>query len=84
MNKLGIDINAADNGVLLPTEVHNGLGNDHTYMDAVYNALRNAKTKEEAIALLQRIGDKLLNDTFPRVGRCINEQTLSILGYLGR
>jgi hypothetical protein len=66
LEKWGIDINSKANGVLLPTDVHNGLSRNHVYMDAVAKELRSAKSKEEAIYLLQDIGERLLKGTFPR------------------
>lgn len=68
LNRLGIDINAADNGVLLPKSIHDGLANDYTYMDTVFQELTNATTRSEAIEILEEIGQKLLAGQFPRAG----------------
>jgi len=66
LHRSGIDINAAENGALLPEKIHNGLANNHTYMKAVYDQLRQASTREEATDILQRIDRQLLNGMFPR------------------
>jgi hypothetical protein len=64
-----IDINQADNGVLLPRSIHDGLANDHRYMDAVLEKLEDANSQPEAIEILEGIGQQLLDGTFPRAGR---------------
>jgi hypothetical protein len=69
LEKWGIDINSAENGVFLPDYIHNGLANDKTYMRAVLNDLEQATSREEVIETLQRIGQKLLDGTYPRAGR---------------
>ncbi len=66
LERWGIDRNSEANGVLLPIDVHNGLSRNRVYMDAVAKQLRSAKSKEEAIYLLQDIGERLLKGTFPR------------------
>lgn len=68
--KFGIDINDAVNGVFLPTEkgvskavYHPGL-NTEKYNKNVTEMLKKAQTKEEAIKILKRIRNMLLNGTF--------------------
>jgi hypothetical protein len=51
----GIDINQAEN--------------DKTYMKVVIEDLRLAKGKDDAIKILQDIGQQLLDGTYPRAGR---------------
>ncbi len=69
LEKWGIDINSAENGVFLPDYIHNGLANDKTYMRAVLNELERATSREDAIKILQDIGQQLLDGTYPRAGR---------------
>ncbi|MFN3394909.1 MAG: AHH domain-containing protein, partial [Candidatus Thermochlorobacter sp.] len=69
LKNFGIDINDAGNGVFLPREIHNGLANDHRYMEAVLKDLKKATSKDEVIEILQRIGQQLLDGTYPRSGR---------------
>lgn len=59
----------AENGVLLPKDIHNGLANDYRYMDAVLEDLRMATSQEDAIRILEDIGQQLLDGTYPRAGR---------------
>jgi len=66
LHQLGIDINAAENGVLLPEAIHTGLSRNQRYMDAVLDALEKSRTREHAINILRRIGEQLLEGTFPR------------------
>gem|GEM_PF-1611781 len=66
LQRLGIDINAAENGVLLPEAIHTGLSRNQRYMDAVLDALEKSRTREHAINILRRIGEQLLEGTFPR------------------
>lgn len=66
LHRLGIDINAAENGVLLPKAIHDGLANNQEYMKAVLERLSRASTRQQGIEILQHIGQELLNGTFPR------------------
>jgi hypothetical protein len=66
LHELDIDINAKENGVLLTTDIHNGLSRNHVYMDAVLSELQNVTTKDRAIQVLQDIASRLLNGGFPR------------------
>ena len=66
LKRFGIDINAAENGVLLPKAIHDGLANDQRYMRAVLDELESASTRQDAVQILRDIGQRLLNDTFPR------------------
>jgi len=66
LKRFGIDINAAENGVLLPKAIHDGLANNQRYMQAVLERLSRASTREEAMSILQRISQQLLEGTFPR------------------
>ncbi len=69
LEKFGIDINQAENGVFLPANIHNGLVNDKRYMAAVLKDLQRATSKDDVIRILQDIGEQLLNGTYPRSGR---------------
>ncbi len=74
LKQFGISINAAVNGVFLPADkeaeiingeaVHSSL---HTrdYFDAVEDALKMAKAREEAADVLRRIGRALQSGNFP-------------------
>ncbi len=74
LSKLGIDINAHENGVFLPRNmnssnptgaaVHSTI---HTkaYYDAVNQALRKVSTLEEAVDVLSDIRSQLLSGGFP-------------------
>jgi hypothetical protein len=74
LQKFGININDPANGVFLPATdktinvngeaIHRPL-HTHEYMDAVNKALNEAKTKEEAIATLKRIGRALQAGGYP-------------------
>jgi YD repeat-containing protein len=66
LQRLGIDINAAENGVLLRQEIHNGLANNQRYMRAVLSELESATTRQDAVGILRDIGQRLLSGTFPR------------------
>lgn len=69
LEQWGIDINNADNGIFLPKSIHNGLANDHKYMNAVLEDLRQATSRDDAARILQDIGQQLLDGTYPRSGR---------------
>jgi hypothetical protein len=72
--KFGIGINDAVNGVFLPANratqiiagrtIHSTL-HTNEYYDAVNDALAMAKTREEAIETLHRIGQALESGNFP-------------------
>jgi len=66
LERFGIDINVAGNGTFLPRHIHNGLANNHRYMNTVLMDLQKAMNKNEAIEILQRIGQCLLDGTYPR------------------
>jgi len=68
----GIGINADSNGVFLPHKERNDkLGTYHRsvhtdkYYSEVNQRLEEARTREEAIEILERIGQQLANNTFP-------------------
>jgi hypothetical protein len=74
LKKFGININDAANGVFLPAETDTvKLGNEavhgtlHTkaYYQAVNAVLKDARTRQEAIGLLQAIGRALQSGDFP-------------------
>ena len=69
LEQWGIDINNADNGIFLPKSIHNGLANDHKYMNAVLEDLQQATSRDDTIRILQDIGQQLLDGTYPRSGR---------------
>jgi hypothetical protein len=69
--EVGIRINDAVNGVLLPaTKDYAGQAVNHLtvhtqkYYNAVNQALANVQTREEAVAALKVIGNALLNGTY--------------------
>ncbi|MDJ0947274.1 MAG: RHS repeat-associated core domain-containing protein, partial [Kiloniellales bacterium] len=67
LQRFGIGINAAENGVFLHQTLHNGM---HTirYYTAVNNALRAAARsgrREDVVQALDRIRQGLINGTFP-------------------
>lgn len=69
LEEFGIDINQADNGVMIPGDVNRKL-NDPNYEIAVLKVLREARdmgrTKEDIIYLLQDIGNQILaTGTYP-------------------
>jgi len=66
LHQLGIDINAAENGVLLPEAIHTGLSRNQRYMDAVLRELEYVSTRQDAVNVLRDIGQRLLNGTFTR------------------
>ncbi len=66
LERFGIDINDAGNGVFLPKHIHDGLANNHRYMNAVFEDLQKATSKDEAIEILQRMGQQLLDGIYPR------------------
>jgi hypothetical protein len=70
---LGISIDAAVNGVFLPsTRAYIGKASNHLtlhtkrYYSEVNRWFADVATKEEAIEVLSRIRNKLLEGTFPR------------------
>jgi len=67
--KWGIGINDTENGVFLPKSIHDGLANDKKYMKAVFEDLLKAASRDDAIRILQDIGQQLLDGTYPRSRR---------------
>lgn len=73
LGRFGIDINSADNGVFLPNSpassatgaYHPSLHTDR-YYGAVNDALGRARTKDQAIGVLNDIKLDLLNNSFPK------------------
>jgi hypothetical protein len=73
LTRFKVDINAAENGVFLPDRAasappgmyHRTL---HTqrYYEGVNNALRDVRTRQEALEVLGDIRDQLQSGTFPR------------------
>jgi hypothetical protein len=70
--EVGVGINDAVNGVILPAirgyggQAVNHLGvHTQRYYNAVNGALADVQVKEEAIAALKWIGEALRNGTFP-------------------
>ena len=63
--RFGIEINSAENGLFLETSVHARI---HTtaYFRAVDDLLAQARTKEEAIAVLDYIKSEISKGTFPQ------------------
>ena len=64
LQKFGVGINDAENGVFLPGKVHDHL-HTHAYYRAVEKELGMATTREEAIDILASIRYGLLNGGFP-------------------
>jgi hypothetical protein len=63
LKRFDININDSSNGVFLTKKQHGSL-NKHDYIYQVLAKLRDATTPGEARRILDRIGQKLLNDTF--------------------
>ncbi|KAA3606475.1 MAG: hypothetical protein DWQ01_17600 [Planctomycetota bacterium] len=63
LDKFGIDVNEAANGVFLPAETHRRL---HTngYYNSVNEWLRAAKSRDEALAALAAIREALQSGNF--------------------
>lgn len=81
LNKFGIDINSAYNGVFLPgCNESNAIGMVHcgkhteTYEEAVLDRLKKAKSSDEAKKILSEIRNELLNDSFVDLNKRSAEQ----------
>lgn len=59
LNKFGIDINSAKNGIYIPGKL-NGHFNNKDYMKAVADALSKAENREEALTILDDIRNTIL------------------------
>lgn len=72
LEKFKIGINNIENGVWLPGKPGTGPGSYHPglhtkkYYRWVYNSLRKATTRQEAIDILRRIAHRLSSGTFPK------------------
>ena len=64
LEKFGIGINDAANGVFLRQGVHSGI-HTNAYYDAVNTALQKATTRAEALEVLDAVRQRLLNGGFP-------------------
>jgi len=64
LENFGIDINEAANGVFLSRAMHSRL-HTHAYYDAVYDELLKATSKDDALAILEGIRQRLLKGAFP-------------------
>ena len=72
LNRFGVGINSADNGVYLPDKpestapgiYHRGL-HTNTYYNEVNDRLRGAASRNEVLEALEDIRTELLNGTFP-------------------
>ncbi|MEP7042574.1 MAG: AHH domain-containing protein [Dokdonella sp.] len=64
LKRFGIDINEAANGVFISRAMHNHL-HTRAYYDAVYDELLMANSREEALAILDRIRRRILAGSFP-------------------
>jgi hypothetical protein len=64
LERFGIDIDDAVNGVFLPKAQHQPL-HENAYYDAVNKALATARTRSEAEQILRDIARKLQEGTFP-------------------
>jgi hypothetical protein len=58
LERFGINIDDAANGVFLPSDVHRSL-HTNAYYDAVNVALSQATTKEEALQVLSAFAQRL-------------------------
>jgi hypothetical protein len=65
LKKFGIDINAAENGINVPANMHRGKGL-HSYagIDKVTRELRAAKTQAQAEAILKSIAERIAKGKF--------------------
>jgi antitoxin component of RelBE/YafQ-DinJ toxin-antitoxin module len=63
--RYGIDINNASNGVFLRVAEHQGLPHSKAYYTAVNDLLRTARSRDEALNILNDIGRQIALGTFP-------------------
>ena len=63
LTRFGIDVNGAENGVYLQSNVHRGL-HTNKYYEKVNELLTAASTKQDAIAILSYISSELQKGTF--------------------
>jgi RHS repeat-associated protein len=66
LERFGIDINHAANGIFLDAATHARI-KYKAYTEAVNEALRSAKTREDALRILGEIKEAIRNKTFPGV-----------------
>jgi hypothetical protein len=64
LERFGIGINEASNGVFLPSGVHAPI-HTNAYYEAVNNALRQATTRQEAVQALDAIRQSILGGGLP-------------------
>ena len=65
LERYGIDINSADNGVFLGSQQHGGL-HTGTYYDEVNARLSGVNSRQEVLEVLKDISTGLQNGTFPK------------------
>ncbi len=65
LEKFKIDIDSAENGMWLERRFHNTLSNNYKYMDAVNNMLKGARSKNQALKILDNIRDSLSKGKIP-------------------
>ncbi|MBI3837461.1 MAG: AHH domain-containing protein [Planctomycetia bacterium] len=72
LSKFGISVENAANGVYLPSKfddavkaAYHGSIHSRRYSDEVYKRLQKARTKEDALLILNKIRKELLTGTFP-------------------
>jgi hypothetical protein len=65
LEKFGIEINSAENGVWLHRPYHQTLGNSYRYIDRVNRMLKKANTKQEAFKILGQMKHMLSINKFP-------------------
>ncbi len=68
LDKYGIDVDAAENGVWINRTFHWTLNNSSRYMETVTEMLRPAGSREEALQILAKMKDLLSRGKFPLGG----------------
>jgi hypothetical protein len=65
LEKFGIDINTAENGVWLRREFHQPLANSKRYMNRVNELLGRARNRQEALDTLKAMKNRLSREKLP-------------------
>jgi len=66
LEKWDIGIDTIDNGMWLERSIHYHLSNNYGYMDAVNNMLKGARSKKQALKVLDDIRDSLAKGKIPK------------------
>jgi hypothetical protein len=65
LERYGIDLYGADNGMWLHRTSHYPLANSYRYYDRVNRMLGRARSKKEALSILEKMKDRLAAGKFP-------------------